>query len=132
MYQMHYKIFEVQVVGISKNNLQRFEILESNTHIRPTLRIKFLCKTNQKEILCCATWWSTTGISIWITQILFLRNAQKQVGSILDFSHSRLIFKLAVCDIITTSEKNNNSWLGIVDGLMGLMDRWMVQQKGSP
>lgn len=55
MYQMHYKIFEVQVVGISKNNLQRFEILESNTHIRPTLRFKFLSKTNQKEILCCAT-----------------------------------------------------------------------------
>lgn len=72
------------------------------------------------------------GISIWVTQILFLRKAQKQLGSILDFSHSRLIFKFAVCDIITTSEKNNNSWLGIVDGSMGLMDGWMVQQKGCP
>lgn len=57
---------------------------------------------------------------------------QKHLDSILDFSQSRLMFKFAVLDISTTLEKNNNSWLGIVGGLIDLMDGWMVQQKGYP
>lgn len=44
MYQMNYKIFEVQEVSTSKDNLQIFEVLDNNTYFRQMVKFKFLLK----------------------------------------------------------------------------------------
>lgn len=49
IHHINYKIFEIQVAGISKDNLHKFKISEKNNYFRQIMKFKFLPKSQLKK-----------------------------------------------------------------------------------